>query len=88
MKLGEHIPCGYSISTIWVFDRIENKRTLYCGKDCTKKFCKSLREHVKNIIDFQKKKMLPLTEEELKTHKDAKNYYICGKRILNSSLNV
>ena len=33
-----------------------------------KKFCESLREHTKNIIDFEKKKMLPLTKEELKSH--------------------
>ena len=26
--------------------------------------------------------MLPLTKEELKSHQDAKLYYICGKRIL------
>ena len=23
-KVGEHISCGYSISTIWTFDHIEN----------------------------------------------------------------
>ena len=33
-----------------------------------KKFYESLREHVKNIIDFEKKKMLPLTKEELESH--------------------
>ena len=38
-KIGEHIPCGYSMSTIWTFDCIENKHTLYRGKDCAKKFC-------------------------------------------------
>ena len=38
-KIGEHIPCGYSMSTIWAFDHIENKHTLYRGKDCMKKFC-------------------------------------------------
>ena len=54
-KIGEHIPCGYSMSTIWEFDLIENKHTLYRGKDCMKKFCISLREHAKNIIDFEKK---------------------------------
>ena len=43
-KRGEHIPCGCSMST---FDHIEYKHTLYCGKDCMKKFCKSLREQVK-----------------------------------------
>ena len=63
-KTGKHIPCGYSMSTIWAFDHIENKHTLYCGKDCMKKFC-TFREHAKNIIGFEKKKLLPLTKEEL-----------------------
>ena len=31
-KAGKHILCGYSISTIWAFDHIENKDLLYCGK--------------------------------------------------------
>ena len=26
-KIGEHIPCGYLMSTIWVFDRTEKKHT-------------------------------------------------------------
>ena len=49
--IGAHIPCRYSMSTIWAFDHIK-KHTLYCRKDCQKKFCKSLRKHVKNIIEF------------------------------------
>ena len=69
-KIGEHIPCGYSMSTICGF-HIEDKHTLHHGKDCMKKFCSYLREHAKNIIDFEKKKMLPLTKE-LKSHQDAK----------------
>ena len=47
-----------------------------------KKFCTSLREHAKNIIDFGKEKMLPLTKEELKSHQNAKVCYICGKNFL------
>ena len=81
-RIGEHIPCGYSMSIIWGLDHIEEKHTLYRGKDCMKKFCTSLREHAKNIIDFEKKKMLPLTKEELKSHQDSKVCSICGKRIL------
>ena len=46
-----------------------------------RKFCESLREHVKNIIDFEKKKMLPLTKEELKPHQDV----ICEKKILKNA---
>ena len=37
-KIGGHIPCGYSMPTICSFDNIENKHTLYRGKDCMKKF--------------------------------------------------
>ena len=32
-KLGEQIPCGYSMSTIQEFYHIENKHTLYQGRD-------------------------------------------------------
>ena len=42
-------------------------------------FCNSLREHAANILNFEKKKMLLLTKEELTLHQDAKNCYICGK---------
>ena len=64
------------MSTIWGFDHIEDKHTLYHGKDCMKKFCTSLREHSKNEIDFETKKMLPLTKEKLKLNQDAKVCYI------------
>ena len=37
-----------------------------------KKFCESLREHAKSIIDFEKKKMLLLTIGELEWYQDAK----------------
>ena len=79
-KIGEPIPCGYSMSTIWGFDHIENKHTLYCVEDCMKKFCTSLRQHAKNVIDFEKKKMLPLTKEELKPYQGARECYICWKK--------
>ena len=46
------------------------------------KFCDSLKEHTKNIILFQKKTMLPLTKEELKSYQEAKVCYICGKGII------
>ena len=78
-KIGEHIPCGYSMSTIQGFDHIKNKHTLDHGKDCLKRFCESLKEHGNRIIHFEKKKMLPLTNKELKSHKDEKVCYICGK---------
>ena len=59
-RIGEHIPCGYLI--LWTFDQIRNKYSLYGGEDCMKKFRSSLREHATNVINFEKKKMLPLTK--------------------------
>ena len=56
------------------------------GKSCVKKLCTSLREHAKNIIDFEKK-MLPLMKEELRSYQEAKVCHICGKRILMLKIN-
>ena len=36
-----------------------------------KNFCSSLREHAKNGINFERKKMIPLRNKELKLHQDA-----------------
>ena len=36
----------------------------------------------KRISDFEKKRMLPLTKGERKSHHDAKVCYVCRKRIL------
>ena len=56
IKIGNNIPCGYSMSAILSFYHVENKHTLYHGKYCMKKLCESLREHAKNIINFEKRK--------------------------------
>ena len=47
-----------------------------------KLICASFRKHAKNINDFEKKKMLLLTKEELKSHQDAKYVVFMEKRIL------
>ena len=83
-KIGEHISCWYSISTIWVFDHIENKRSSYRVEDCMKKFCTSLREQATNAIDFEKKKMLLLARKELKPHQHVTVCCICWKRFVQN----
>ena len=49
--------------------------------------CQSLREHKKNIIGFGNN-VLPLTKEELKSHRNAKVCYSCGKKPLKSFLKI
>ena len=51
-KVSEHIPSGFSMSTISLFKSIENKHDVYRGTDCMIKFCESLREHAIEIINF------------------------------------
>ena len=43
-----HKPSGYSLLTSCSFDKSENKQTYYRGRDCMKRFCDDLKEHVNN----------------------------------------
>ena len=63
-KIIKHTPSGYSIFTSCSFDESKNKLNYYRGKDCMKKFCKDLRIHATKIINYEKKKVIPLTPEE------------------------
>ena len=54
---------------------------MYSGKDCMKEFFILLKEHAADVINFEKKKILPLTEKELKLDQDATQCYICRKKL-------
>ena len=79
IKINKHTPSGYSIFTSCSFDESKNKISYYRGDDCMKKFCKDLREHSTKIINYEKKKMIPLTTEEKIYHNKQKICYICKK---------
>ena len=55
-KVGEHISCGYSVSTIWTFDGTKTKHELYRGNGCMKRFFKSLKWYfpIKTNSQFSK----------------------------------
>ena len=55
------------------------KQAFFMSQKRLKKFCESWKELARNIIDFEKKKMLPLTSKELKSHQDATICYICRR---------
>ena len=78
-EINKHIPSGYSIFTHCSFDKSKNKLNYYRGNDCMKKFCKDLREHATKIINYEKKKMIPLTTEEKIHYNKQKTCYICKK---------
>ena len=68
------------MSTILTFKSIQNKHVVYSGKDCMKRFCKSLIGLAMEIINFKKKQMKQ-TNQHQKLYKNAKNYYICKVKI-------
>ena len=82
-KINKHTPSGYSIFTSCSFDESKNKLNYYRGKDCMKKFCKDLKEHATRIINYENKKIIPLTKEEKmgdkKHHKVRDHCHYTGK---------
>ena len=78
-KINKHIPSGYSIFTSCLFDESKNKLNYYRGNDCMKKFFENLRIHATKIINYEKKKIIPLTTEEKINYNDQKVCYICEK---------
>ena len=83
-KINKHVPSGYSIFTHCSFDESKIKLNYYRGNDCVKKFSKDLREHVSKIINYEKKKMIPLTTEKKIYHDKQKICYICKKEFNNN----
>ena len=78
-KINKNIPSGYSIFTSCSFDESKNKLNYYRGNDYMKKICEDLRIHATKIINYEKKKIIPLTTEEKINYNDQKVCYICEK---------
>ena len=75
-----HKASGYSLLTSCSFDKSENNQTSYRGKDCMKRFCDDLKEHVTRITNYEMKQMDILTEkEEEESYKNQELCYICEK---------
>ena len=65
---------------------IENKYYVYKGKYCMKDICELLREHSIEIINFNKRKMKLLTNEQQKSYENAKICYICKEKFEDTHL--
>ena len=53
--MNKHAASGYSLFTHCSFDTTKKKHYL-SGEDCRKNFCKDLRVHATEIINYEKKK--------------------------------
>ena len=75
-----HEPYGWTIFTNCSFDKEKRKLDYYRGKDCIKELCKKLKVHALKIINYEKKEMIPLSEEENKFYEEQDVCHICRKK--------
>ena len=78
-KKAKHKPSGYSWITCCSFNEPKSEWDYYKGKDYMEMFCKDLRNQAMKIINYEKKEMIPLTNEEKESYEKQKVCYICKK---------
>ena len=79
-KKARHELSGWAMFTRCSFDKKENKLNYYRGKDCIEKLCKKLKECATKIINYEEKKMIPLTKEEKKSFKKQEARHISEEK--------
>ena len=52
-----------------------------------KMFCKDLKDQAMKIINYEKKKIIPLTDEEKETQENQKICYICEQEFCTNENN-
>ena len=80
-KKAKHKPSGYSRVIYCSFDKSKTEWSHYRGKDCMEIFCKDLRDQPMKIINYEKKKIIPLTDEEKESYEKQRIFYICKKPV-------
>ena len=73
-------PSGWAIFTRCSLDTTKNNFDYYRGMDCIKVLCKKLKDHALKIISHDKKKKIPLSEEENKSYEEQDVHHICKEQ--------
>ena len=82
-KKAKHIPSGYSWITCFSFNESKNEQDYYRGKDCIEMFYKDLRDQEMKIINYEKKEMISLIDEETESYEKQKVcYYVKNNLVL------
>ena len=58
----------------------KKKRIYYRGKDSMEIFCKDLKNQAMKIVNYEKKKLIPLTDKETEPYEKQKVSHICKKK--------
>ena len=75
----KHEPSDWAMTVKCLFDPTKNKHYYYREINCIKKLCKKLRDRAMEIINYEKKEMIPLNDEEDKSYEKQKLCHICKK---------
>ena len=73
-----HIPSGWCVYSEFAYGVVQNPLTLYCGKDCVKKFCDHITGEAHRLYHaFPEGPMKPLTSNQNERYKKSKRCHIC-----------
>ena len=72
--------CGYSLDLVASYDSNKDKHTFYRGTDCTKKLCDDLKDQAMELINTEKKEMIPLTDYEKWEYETLNYCHICNRK--------
>ena len=61
--------------------------TIFIGEKIVLKFCKDLKEFGIEIINFEEKEMIPLTNKEIKSYEKQKLFHIRKEKFCNDKNN-
>ena len=78
-EISKYTACGCSLFIHCPIDRSRKKSDSYGDIDCMKKFCADLKKHAVEMINYEKKDMLSLTNEEIESCSNQKVCNICKK---------
>ena len=78
-RKAKHTLSGYLLVTCCSYDKSKNERKYSRGEDCMDKLCDDLREQATKIINYEKKEMIPLINEEKESYENQKVCYIYEK---------
>ena len=63
-KKVEHTPSDYSWVTCCSFDKLKKEWSYYRRKNCMEMFCKDFKNLSMKVLNYEKKEIIPLTNEE------------------------
>ena len=76
-KKAMHETSGWDMAVTYSFDATKERHDYYRRKDCIENLCKKLKGYAMEIIKYEEKEMIPLTDEENKFYERQNVCHIC-----------